>query len=52
MNNVATFDKKIDIHIHVVGTGVSGGGCVVSRELVSGSSHAVMIDSHTVFGIG
>jgi predicted TIM-barrel fold metal-dependent hydrolase len=45
MNNAAMSDKKIDIHIHVVGTGDSGSGCVMSREFASSASCAAMLDS-------
>ena len=38
-------DKKIDIHVHVVGTGDSGSGCVMSREFASGATYAAMLDS-------
>jgi predicted TIM-barrel fold metal-dependent hydrolase len=45
MNNAAVSDKKIDIHLHIVGTGDSGSGCVISREFASGVSYAAMLDS-------
>jgi predicted TIM-barrel fold metal-dependent hydrolase len=45
MNNAVMSDKNIDIHIHVVGTGDSGSGCVMSREFASGASYAAMLDS-------
>jgi predicted TIM-barrel fold metal-dependent hydrolase len=45
MNNAALSDKKIDIHIHVVGTGDSGSGCMMSREFASGASYAAILDS-------
>jgi hypothetical protein len=45
MNNAVISDKKIDIHIHVVGTGDSESGCVMSGEFTSGASYASMLDS-------
>jgi predicted TIM-barrel fold metal-dependent hydrolase len=48
MTNAVISHKKIDIHVHIVGNGDSGSGCVMSREFASGASYAAILDSLNV----
>jgi predicted TIM-barrel fold metal-dependent hydrolase len=36
---------KVDIHIHIVGTGGSGSGCVMSETFASGGAYSTILDS-------